>query len=193
MAGPYLKHNPVLKLLERGLKTYGDRISTEQLYDWLGVGLPATRYKVEEASRNVRAWLEQHPAIQKAILTEGVRRYAESDDENFNVYMYEVNQRLYGTNLPPDFGAWCMEQSTKATDSRVVEYFIAFASHVGLSLETQLEQAHGHRELQSHISKMITQRVRGKAKTRELRREEQSYYRGKRAARRGVACTCPQQ
>ncbi len=175
MAGPYLKHNPVLKLLERGLKTYGDRISTEQLYDWLGVGLPATQYKVEEASRNVRAWLEQRPAIKKAILTEGVQRYAESDDENFNVYMYKVNQRLYGTNLPPDFGVWCMEQSTKATDSRVVEYFIAFASHVGLSLETQLEQAHGHRELQSHISKMITQRDREKAKTRELRREEQSY------------------
>ena len=156
-----------LKLLERGLKAYGDRITTERLYDWLGVGLPATQYNFEEEARNVQAWLEQHPAIQKAILTEGVRRYAESDDTNFNVYMYDVEQRLYRSNLPPDFGAWCLEQAMAATDSQVVEYFIVSARRMGLSLETQLEQAHGHRELQDHISRMITQRNQDEAEDQE--------------------------
>ena len=54
-----------LKLLARGLNAYGDRIPTEQLYDWLGVGLPMTQYKFGEEAHNVQAWLERHPAIQK--------------------------------------------------------------------------------------------------------------------------------
>ena len=164
-----------LKLLERGLKAYGDRITTERLYDWLGVGLPATQYKFEEEARNVQAWLEQHPAIQKAILTEGVRRYAESDDTNFNVYMYDVEQRLYRSNLLPDFGAWCLEQAMAATDSQVVEYFIVSASRMGLSLETQLEQAHGHRKLQDHISRMITQHNQYEAEDQEHKRQLRDY------------------
>ena len=164
--------NLSLKLLGRGLKVYGDKITTERLYDWLGVGLPAVQYGENE---NVRVWLEQRPAIKKAVLTEGVRRYAESAEENFNVYMYEVEQRLYGSSFPHDLGPWCVQQAMAATDSQAVEYFIALASRVGLSLETQLEQARSHRELQNHISKIITQREQEKIKIRELRRKDQSY------------------
>ena len=100
---PYLRHDTVLRLLERGLKVYGDRISTEQLYDWLGVGLPAAPYG---EAKNVRTWLKDRPTIQKAILTEGVRRYVESDKESFSGYMYGVEQHLYRANPPSDF--WCM-------------------------------------------------------------------------------------
>ncbi len=171
ITGPLLEDFP-LKLLARGLKAHGDKITTERLYDWLGVGAPAVQYG---AGENVRTWLEQRPTIKKAILTEGVRRYAESDEENFNVYMYEVEQRLYGANFPPDLGPWCVQQAMAATDSQAVEYFIALASRMGLSLETQLEQAHGHKKLQNRISEMIMQREQEKIKIRELRREDQSY------------------
>ena len=164
--------NLPLKLLGRGLKVYGDKITTERLYDWLGVGLPAVQYGENE---NVRVWLEQRPAIKKAVLAEGVRRYAESAEKNFNVYMYEVEQRLYGSSFPHDLGPWCVQQAMAATDSQAVEYFIALASRVGLSLETQLEQARSHRELQNRISKIITQREQEKIKIRELRRKDQSY------------------
>ena len=161
-----------LKLLARGLNAYGDRISTKQLYDWLGVGLPMTQYKFGEEARNVQAWLEQRPAIQKAILTEGIRRYAESDDER---YMYEVEQRLYRANPPSDFGAWCLEQARAVTDSQVAEYFIAFASRTGLPLESQLEKVRGHRDLQNCISRMITRRDRYEAEHQERQRRQQSY------------------
>ena len=164
-----------LKLLTRGLNAYGDRIATEQLYDWLGVGLPITQYKFGEEARNVQVWLEQRPAIQKAILAEGIRRYAESDDESFNGYMYEVEQRLYKANLPADFGAWCLEQAMAVTDSQAAEYFIASASREGLSLESQLEQIHGRGDLQNLISRMITQRDRYEAEDRERERQRQSY------------------
>ena len=164
-----------LKLLARGLNVYGDRVPTEQLYDWLGVGLPVTQYKFGEEARNVQVWLEQHPAIQKELLTEGIRRYAESDDESFYGYMYEVEQRLYKANPPSDFGAWCLEQAMAATDSQVAEYFIARARREGLALESQLEQIHGRRDLQNLISRMITLRDRYEAEDRERKRQRQSY------------------
>jgi len=164
-----------LKLLARGLKAYGDRISMEQLYDWLGVGLPITQYKFGEEAHSVQGWLEQRPVIQKEILTEGVRRYAESDEESFSGYMYEVEQRLYRASPPSDFGAWCLEQAMAATDSQVVEYFIARTSHEGLPLESQLEQARGHRDLQNLISTMITQRDRHEAEYQERARRRQGY------------------
>ena len=164
-----------LKLLARGLNAYGDKITTERLYGWLGVGLPVIRYREHEASRNVRAWLEPRPEIQKALIVEGIQRCVGSDDSHFSAAMYEVEQRLYGSNLPPDFGVWCMEQARAATAIRVVKCFIVLASHAGLPLESQLEQAHGHAELQAHLSEMIMQRDRAEAKIRELRREEQSY------------------
>ncbi len=164
-----------LKLLDRGLNVYGDRIPTEQLYDWIGVGLPVTQYKFGEEARNVQVWLEQRPAIQKELLTEGVRRYAESDDESCYGYMYEVEQRLYKANPPSDFGAWCLGQAMAATDSQVAEYFIARARREGLALESQLEQIHGRRDLQNLISRMITQRDRYAAEDRERDRQRQSY------------------
>ena len=123
----------------------------------------------------MQVWLEQHPAIQKAILTEGVRRYVESDEESFSGYMYEVEQHLYRANPPSDFAAWCLEQAMATTDSQVAEYFIARASREGLPLESQLEQAHGHRDLQNRISTMITQRDRYEAEYQEHARQRQSY------------------
>lgn len=164
-----------LKLLARGLNAYGDRIPTEQLYDWLGVGLPMTQYKLGEEARNMQVWLERHPAIQKAILTEGVRRYTESDEESFSGYMYEVERRLYRANLPSDFSAWCLEQAMAATDSQVVEYFVLLANRAGLPLESQLEQARGHRDSQNLISGMIAQRDRYEAEYQERERQRQSY------------------
>ena len=171
---PYLENLP-LKLLARGLDVYGDRIPTEQLYDWLGVGLPRTRHRLGEEARNVRGWLEQHPAIQKAILTEGVRRYTESDDESFSRYMHEVERRLYGANPPSDLGPWYAQQAIAATDSQVAEHFIVRASRAGFPLESQLEQARGHRELQDRISRMITQRDQYGAEYQEHERQRRSY------------------
>ena len=177
MTRPFFKDLP-LKLLARGLKAHGDKITIKRLYDWLGVGLPVTRYKSGEEAYSVQVWLEQHPAIQKAILTEGVRRYAESDEEKFSVYIYEVEQRLYGANPPSDFGPWCGEQAKKETDLRVAEYFIRRAGWTGLSLETQWEQTRDRPELQSLISEMID---RSKVEKQERWRQEQDYQREKQS------------
>ena len=68
---PYLE-NLVLKLLDRGLQAYGDKITIERLYNWLGVGFPTIEHNDNEASRAVRAWLEQRPEIQKSNCKRGI-------------------------------------------------------------------------------------------------------------------------
>ena len=168
-----------LKLLARGLKVYGEKITTARLYNWLGVGLPKIQYGWGEDFHSVRSWLEQHPEIQKAVITEGLQRCVGSDDGHFNTDMYEAEKRLYGGNSPSDFGPWCVQQAMASTDARVAEYFVIRADQAGLSLEAQWEQAQGHVELQSRILEVIKQRDREKAKIRELRYEDQSYIKEK--------------
>ena len=168
---PYLE-NLVLKLLARGLQTYGNKISTERLYDWLGIGGFAIQYNDHEASRAVRAWLEQNQEIQKAILVEGFQRVAQSPSNHLNVDISRVERHLYGAKLPSDFGTWCGEQAKKATDLGVAEYFIRMARRKGLLLEAQRERANDRPELQSRISEMIDQ---SEAEEQEFQRQEQEY------------------
>ena len=173
---PYLE-NLVLNLLARGLQAWGDKIATEQLYDWLGVGVPTIEYNANEASRAVRAWLEQRPEIQKTIVIEGFQRAAQSPSDHPNVDISRVERHLYGAELPSDFGPWCGEQAKKATDLRVAEYFIRRAEWAGLSLEAQWEQASNHPALQNLISEMIDQ---SKAEEQKLQLQKQEYQREER-------------
>ena len=166
--------NLVLKLLARGLQADGDNITTKRLYDWLGVGI---QYNDHEASRDVRAWLEQRPEIQKKIVVEGFQRAAQSPSGNPNGEISWVRRHLYGANPPSNFGLWCGAQAKKATDLQIVEYFIRSAEQARLSLEDQREQASDHPALQSLISEMID---RSKAKEQEYRSQEQKYQREKR-------------
>ena len=166
---PSYLENLVLKLLARGLQADGEKITPKRLYDWLGVGI---QYNDHEASRDVRAWLEQRPEIQKKIVVEGFQRAAQSPSGNPNGEISWVRRHLYGANPPSNFGLWCGEQAKKATDLQIVEYFIRSAEQARLSLEDQREQASDHPALQSLISEMID---RSKAKEQEYQCREQSY------------------
>ncbi len=167
--------NLVLKLLARGLQADGDNITTKRLYDWLGVGI---QYNDHEASRDVRAWLEQRPEIQKKIVVEGFQRAAQSPSGNPNGEISWVRRYFYGANPPSNFGLWCGEQAKKETDLQIAEYFIRSAEQAKLSLEAQWEQASDHPALQSLISEMID---RSKAKEQSRRRQEQEYQREKQS------------
>ena len=115
-----------LKLLARGLERHGDLIKPERLYDWLSVGLAwdgdsQTSWYGAEAIRYVRSWLEQRPEAQKAVIMEGLDRSPDSDE--FRSHVRSVHKRLYGANLPSDFGRWCLEQAVAKTQPpRVTEY-----------------------------------------------------------------------
>ena len=168
---PYLV-DLVIRLLARGLQAYGDKIPTEQLYNWLGIGAFTIFSGDHESARAVRTWLEQHPEIQKAIVVEGFRRAAQSSSDNLRVEISLVRRHLYGATPPADFGPWCEEQARQATGLQVAECFIRRAEQEGLSLEDQRERASDHPELQRRISEIIAQ---SKVEEQESRREEQSY------------------
>ena len=154
-----------LELLSLALDAHGSRIATRRLYDWLGVGLPATEFddqRTSEAARPIRAWLEQHAEIQKAVFAEGVQRYTETDDRNWALVSREVMLHLHGSTLPADCGVWCLNQAIEATDKRTSRMYLErtfaaladSAGDVGLSLEVLLERTRAHPHLAGIVSNM---------------------------------------
>jgi len=101
----------------------------------------------------VRSWLEHRPDVQKAIILEGLARCSKSDE--FWLQALKVEELLYGTDLPPDFGAWCRRQALEATDARVAECFVWQAYRAGVSLKNQMKQAQSSPRLQNIIAKEI--------------------------------------
>ena len=107
------------RLLVCGLQIHGDRIGRGPLYDWLGVGLSENvkhdEYCLEPISQ-IRAWLEQHPEIQKTVFEEGLNRCPESTE--FSYHALNIQRRLYGAVPPPDFGLWCLKKAVAMPESR---------------------------------------------------------------------------
>ena len=138
------------RLLARGLDAYGERLETKRLYDWLGVGL--TWDSDGAASSRVRDWLTRRPAIQRAMLVEGLERCAESEDGDLGRCAFDVERRLYGAARPADHGSWCLERSEKATDRRIAGYFLEQVFHAlagggcdpGLTLDRVIERTRDH-------------------------------------------------
>ena len=161
---PGLKVLPV-SLLARGLELQGEEISTERLYDWLGIGLTTAGEYPEtgDEPRRIRSWLERRPEMQKSVFAEGLQR-AQTSSAAVPVSAYDAWQRLYGSPMPGDFGLWCLRQAEAASDQRVAvaEYLLkcAFDSvceqrcNDGLSVEVLIEHAHAHPVLADAFAKL---------------------------------------
>ena len=157
-----------LKLLARGLKAHGDQLNTERLYDWLDVGFSENHDgfwdRAKEAISEIRSWLEQCPKVQKAIFLEGLSRCSESDE--FRWQPSNIYKHLYGADLPPDFGLWCLKQAVAMADTQphVAELLLerAFGTHVdqknneGLSLEVLKEHTRKNETLNSKLTKLLS-------------------------------------
>ncbi|MXZ73312.1 MAG: hypothetical protein F4Z04_17660 [Acidobacteria bacterium] len=198
-----------LALLARALHAHGSRIATRRLYDWLGVGLPATELhhpSTSEGARRIRDWLEQHAEIQKAVFAEGVKRCAATDNREWAVALHGVLRHLYGSTPPADFGAWCLDQAIAATDERVSRMYLersltALADRTGdegLSLEVLFERTKGRLDLADIVNKLgrwpldghleLVARIRDKQPDQEKvereRREWIEHFRSQEAALR---------
>ena len=185
-----------LRLLVRGLIAHGDAIETERLYDWLGVGFPEIQdgvWNSKEAIDDIRAWLAQHPEIQKAVIVEGLAQCPESDE--FRYHAFNVQKRLYGADPPPDFGLWCLNQAVAVvnTNPRVAEHLLELAvrsdqkrsGSEGLSLELIKEQAGTSETLKASLDRLLAppsippehleEKRKGREHTEERRREEEQW------------------
>lgn len=109
-----------IDLLARGLETHGERLDAVRLYDWLGVGLTAEMSRAAstlETRRRIRSWLQQRPAVVRAVLDEGLRRLSVEDGGEIHRRLWlELGRRLYPpdltpADLPQEFGFWCLDRA----------------------------------------------------------------------------------
>ena len=156
----------LLKLLARGLEVHGDLIKPGRLYGWLGVGSSwdrdsRTSRHGAKPIRHIRAWLEQHPNIQKAIILEGLDRCPDSDE--FISHARNVYRRLYGSDLPSDFGRWQLEQAVAKADMspRVAKYLFKAAFDQGLSLDVLREHTQKNTTLKICLDQLLARQARG--------------------------------
>ncbi len=162
----------VMDLLLRGLKTHGDTISLERLYEWLGIGSTDFEHLLRDMSNSrfdIRAWLEQRPDVCKAIILEGLNRCSDSD--NFWSHAFGVQGRLYHASMPPDYGLWCLDQAVVLADTkpRIAEYLWEQAmdahrserNNEGLSLELLKQHARKNKVFKASLDVWLsTQSVR---------------------------------
>ena len=156
-----------IRLLARGLKAHGDQIDKERLYNWLNVvespGVEGSWDSDKNAVGEIRSWLEQRPHVQKAVFLEGLSRCSESDKFRWqasNIYKY-----LYGADLPPDFGLWCLKQAVAMADTQphVAELLLewAFGAHAdqksdeGLSLDVLKEHTRKNETLKAYLDRLL--------------------------------------
>lgn len=155
----------LLKLLARGLEVHGDLIKPGRLYGWLDVGSSwdrdsQTSRHGAKPIRRIRAWLEQHPNIQKAIILEGLDRCPDYDE--FISHARNVYRRLYGSDLPSDFGLWQLEQAVARADTspRVAKYLFKKAFDQGLSLEVLREHTQKNATLKVCMDQLLARQAR---------------------------------
>ncbi len=168
------------RLLERGLAEHGTSIETNQLYEWLGIGLE--RHGSDPISRPVRAWLENHPEIQKKLMIVGEGNCRENQD--FDPCMYKIRERLRWTT-PPDYGLWCLDHLVAALNDDAARYWLQETVNsilhnegdAGLSLEAierAVENNDQHRVLlEEMLSCPVNNEVRASrpSRDRQERRE----------------------
>ena len=163
----YLNDDLPLRLLARGLKAHGDKLDTERLYGWLGVGCTENQDGFwdsdEEGISEIRSWLEQRHEVQKAVFMERLAGCHESDE--FREHASNFQKCLYGASPPSDFGLWCLNQAIAMADTKpqVAEYLLEWAvrthtdqsGNKGLSLKVLREHTQGNETLKAYLDRLL--------------------------------------
>ena len=161
-----------LKLLIKGLKTYGDQLAAARLYDWLGVGEIEDGYWMHDGiALEIRSWLEERPELQKQLVLEGLNRcFTTGEKECLYDAIYE---RFFGADLPDGYDFWCLEQSVGRVNTQqetAVQLFKeAFYRRKkdGLTLDVLRQHVRQHGILEATLDQLIAARSRIEAEEQE--------------------------
>ena len=116
-----LRRTPLI-WLRRFVERSKQSVSSDRLFNWLGMASnPELRSSGEEAGF-VRSWLSGHPAIMKDIVERSIEHCSESRD--FGLCMGMNERRLFRAAWPADFGSWCLSRALAAQDPNVATWFI---------------------------------------------------------------------
>ncbi len=110
-------------LLVRGLKEFGDTISDEQLYEWLGIGLNDYGYPRldKESAEFIAAWFAGRPERYKAMIELGAARCA--IHENTRACMYRCENHLYRSRPPNGIEMWYLEKAATEQCNGLAEFY----------------------------------------------------------------------
>ena len=145
----HLEEVPV-EVLAQGLELRGDSIDHERLLDWLRVDLFADSPRTsQESNRRIGAWLEERPEIQKVVVADYVNR------SELPIINHKIEEILYGSSPPPDFGDWSRRQARAATEPRSAEAYLRLALARGVRLDILLEFEHETPPLREIMKRML--------------------------------------
>ena len=164
-----------VRLLARGLRAMGDEIGPSRLYRWLTASAIRWHRAHGEDADYVRAWLEDRPRIQKALI---LRRLELSDDpERFALWGGHRGGVLHNSRLPSDFGMWCLDQAIRVakadpdlSKTLVRESFDSLRHPEisrGLTLGAMHEWVSGLPALESYVQELSTSRSSSRSRNRD--------------------------
>ena len=165
----YINVAPV-RLLVRALQALGDGQEPARLYNWLSAAAYMAWYDpriTHESTKEVRDWLVQRPAVQKAVLLEGLSRCP--DDEDFERCAEQVPTRLHHSAAPPEFRSWCLNMAAEWADRhrRVADFLLRYAVYLGKSPTTEpwitrevlKEGIRGHQDLERRLAELLEEQA----------------------------------
>lgn len=130
-------------LLVRGIETYGDSITDEQLFAWMGIGANKFGNFIREKphDQSIANWLSARPERYKSLLALCFK-HCEHRKHPVHCTRAQAN-RLHNATPPDDIGLWHLEQVSLMTNdelarlhlSEAVNALIYQRSAIGLSLD----------------------------------------------------------
>ena len=114
----------LLRLLDRGLHSHGDKLPTPQLFKWLGT-VYARQGQLDAgngAVERIRTWLRERPDRQKELILLALSGC--TDTGNINACREKFFGILHPEDPPSDYGAWCLQQALRPINTAVARYFL---------------------------------------------------------------------
>ncbi len=132
------------RLLSRTISLFGDNVSDDRLFAWLGIGADKSGwFQRDETERKlIASWLESHPERYKKLLQICYGRCASAELPRHCVVRY--TNRLHGATAPDDIGLWYLKQASVEANEELAQ------SHLSRAIMSLMYE-HGHRDLSLEI------------------------------------------
>ena len=174
-----------LELLAHALEVCGDLTPPATIYAWLDAVLSEDgRRIVQDPSdcwNRIAVWLEQRPEVQKAVTLEGVKRW---DGSHALGHTHRLRRLMCNSNLPVDFGRWCLEQALQTSHCQTAKLLLEWAvsaladggSTEGFSLEILLKRTQENPVLRDALEPLLVCNLPQEyVESRKLLQEQRRY------------------
>ena len=131
-------------LLVRVFERADETIETERLAGWLDLGIDehgSISLSGPKVVNRIRDWLKQRPQVQKNLIKHYLDKCSQQKD--FDWCAYKIRERLFRSDLPDDYGLWCLEKAKISNSEDIRRYFFTESlatlatgeGNTGMSLE----------------------------------------------------------